>query len=982
MATDDLARLGIEVDSRGVQTARGRLAAFGRAGAVAEKQTNRFTRTTDRLNNKMQKLATTMKFLAGGFAALIGLSAVTRVLANFSQEMATVGAITNATATEFTALREEAKRLGITTRFSASQAAAGMTFLARAGFSTSEVLASINDTLLLAQAGALDLASAADIASNILKGFRLEAASTARVVDVLALAANSTNTNVSQLGSAMSFLAPAAAAIGVEIEEAAAAVGVLSDAGIQATRAGTGMRQVFIRLLNPTGQAKAALKDMALTTADINVEVRGLVPVLRTLEKANIGLSDAAKLVGARQSASLLVLIDSVDHLEELREAYILAEGTGRRVADMMDDNLRGAMFATTSALEGLVIAFGDLGVESGLEDTFRGLATAIRAIAGELPAIAAGAKAAGLALVVAFGGKFAFALFATARGAIALQVALGAASFASAAYGATIVASTRATNAFTAAIARNPILLMTIAIAALTTGFFIYSKRADTAAAATKKFRDAVLEANAAVERANKLSGDSANLARDEAIARLQVARAVAAETFSLQALDILKEQEHILRTFPGLIGEIQADLSKVSFEDVGRGRRALASKAIESLQKLRDEFAATADEITAFDQAILQIRSDLAGAEVAAAATADAVNDLAAAEKDAALSAEALASLTTSFNGLLSAIDPTAAAMRDYTIAQDLLIEAETAGIISKDRSIELFGKLRDATNAARFPIEAMELALEEERKQIMMTSDEREIHVRLLRLENEARAAGKILTDAQIEAFERELMAIQNLRKARLADETASTDAVNRAIRESDRQSQAAQQRAQQVGQAFKQSFGEALSDINNVTGALESLNAKLLDIAANAVFDQIFGSFGSGGGGGGGSFGFGDLFSFLGFGSGANVGYDTSALLIHGGGVVGDPQIPRFHRGRSPDLKANEKLAVLEDNEEVLPGDSPRNIRNISNSRRGRGDGLTVVFNMPPGTDPNQMRRSAPQISSRIQRSISAGAVRVD
>ncbi len=980
MAQDDLARLGLEVDSRGVATARGRLQAFRVAGGRAEKQANRFVRTTDRLNTKMTRLSATVRLLAGGFAALLGISAVTRVLANFAQEMATVSAITNASASEFKALREEAKRLGITTRFSASQAASGMTFLARAGFTVTQVLTSINDVLLLAQAGALDLASAADIASNILKGFRLEAEETARVVDVLAQTASSSNTNIIQLGAAMSFLAPAAAAVGVEVELAAAAVGVLSDAGIQATRAGTGMRQIFIQLLNPTGKARAELEDLGLAVEDINIESRGLIPVLQTLRDAQIGLSESANLVGARQSASLLVLTQSIERLEQLEAANKAAEGRARAMARVMDDNLQGALFAVKSAVEGLIIAFGDLGVESRLTQSFRGMAAALRAIAGELPAILVGAKAAGIALAGAFSARLVLRMFAAARGAIALQLALGAATVTTATFGAAMVAAQRAVRALTLAISRNPIGLLAVGIAAAATGLVIYNSRTDQAAIATKKFRDAVLEANVALEKANTLSGQAANLARDEAIARLQAARAVVAGTFSKEALAIIEEQEHILQTFPNLLGDIGGDLSKIDFSEVARGGRALAAKAIEGLQELRNETAVTAEEITAFDQAILVIRSDLAGAEVSARATADAVADLDTELAAAALSAEALEKIKSSFNGLLDVLDPVAAAMRDYTSAQELLIAAEQAGVITHERSVELFGKLRAATNAARFPIEAMELALEEERLQATMTNDEREIHVRLLQLENRARAIGLPLSDKVIENFERELKAIRSLRRARQADEQASTAKVNRAIAESDRQSDAAQNRAREVGQSFKSSFGAALSDINNVTGALEALNDKLLDIAANAVFDQIFGTFGGGNAGGG--FGFGDVLSFFGIGgSGANVAYDTTALLIHGGGVVGDPQIPRFHSGRRPELRANEQLAVLENDEEVLTGDDPRNVRNLSH-RRNRTDGLTVVFNMPPGTDPNAMRRSAGQISSRVQRSIRAGAMRVD
>ena len=185
---------------------------------------NRGTRQVETSLNRVGDAATRVQRLISrtfAFVGLgVGLNSVIRTLANFEQQMSTVKAITGATEAQFRTLRLEAQRLGATTRFSASEAAEGMQFLARAGFDVNQVLASINDTLLLAQAGALDLGSAADIASNILTGFRLSAAEAGRVVDVLALASNSANTNVFQLGEAMKFVAPVAAGLGVSLEEA------------------------------------------------------------------------------------------------------------------------------------------------------------------------------------------------------------------------------------------------------------------------------------------------------------------------------------------------------------------------------------------------------------------------------------------------------------------------------------------------------------------------------------------------------------------------------------------------------------------------------------------------------------------------------------------------------------------------------------------------------------------------------------------
>ena len=374
-------RIDIVVTSKGARTVRREIDKIGTGATSA------------------QGAVKLLRRALGGLGAGLVLTGIVRTLAQFSQEMSTVRAVTGATEDQFKSLRDTAKDLGTTTRFSATQAAEGMTFLARAGFTTEQVLASIGDTLNLAQAGALELGAAADIASNVLKGFNLEAEETTRVVDVLVNTANKANTDVEQLGQAMSFLAPAADAVGVSVELASAAVGALSDAGVQSTRAGTALRQIFIKLIDVTPKAQGILERYGLTTGDVDVASRGLVPVLETLRKANIGLSEATALVGARQAANLLILTKSIPKISELEKANIGAGGTAAEVARIMDDNLNGALISVKSAAEGVILAFGDLGSESLLTKAMRGLAAGLRFVAANMDDVAQAAKIVGAAL-------------------------------------------------------------------------------------------------------------------------------------------------------------------------------------------------------------------------------------------------------------------------------------------------------------------------------------------------------------------------------------------------------------------------------------------------------------------------------------------------------------------------------------------------------------------------------------------------------
>lgn len=348
-------------------------------------------------------------------------------LANFAQEMASVRAITGATETQFQMLREETKRLGAETRFSASQAAEGAQFLARAGFDTNQIMASLEQTLTLAQAGALDLGRAADIASNVLTGFRISADEAGRAVDVLAFAANRGNTDVAQLGEAMKFVAPVASGLGVALEEATAAVTALSDAGLQGSLAGTGLRRVLSTLEAPTDKVRRTLRALGVSAEEVQVSQVGLTNALIRLRDAGVDTGLALEIFGDRGGPAFEVLSQAIPRVQELNAELQESEGFAAEVAAVMDDNLNGALLSTRSAVEALVIAFGDLGAESLLTQTFRALATGIRFVANNLDDLAAATMAYAPLAVWVFRGQVVAAVMAARNAVVALTVAIAA---------------------------------------------------------------------------------------------------------------------------------------------------------------------------------------------------------------------------------------------------------------------------------------------------------------------------------------------------------------------------------------------------------------------------------------------------------------------------------------------------------------------------------------------------------------------------
>ena len=414
MATE---RLTLKVDEKGARTASRNINQIGKSAKTA---------------GGSLKL---LKGALGGLAAIgitAGIAVAVNQLAKFGQEMSTVAAITQATGDSFRALREEAQQLGTNTRFSATQAAQGMTFLARAGFSADEVLKAIGPTLDLAQAGALELGRAADIASNILTGFRIDVADAARVMDVLALAANSANTDVNQLGEAMKFIAPISAGLGVSLEETTAAVQALSDAGIQATMAGTGLRMTMRLLESPLGKQKKILADLGVTVDEVRISEVGLTGALKRLAEAGITTGQSLEMFG-RAGTAFDVMVNAVPKIERFTAANMEAEGTARRIAKTMDENLNGALLATKSAVEGLVLAMGDLGAESGLTRFFMGLAKALRATASNMEELLTVLKTLSVLLIATFSqqilGKAILLMGGLTRSVIALSASMTALS-------------------------------------------------------------------------------------------------------------------------------------------------------------------------------------------------------------------------------------------------------------------------------------------------------------------------------------------------------------------------------------------------------------------------------------------------------------------------------------------------------------------------------------------------------------------------
>ncbi len=316
------------------------------------------------------------KFLAPGYEFETGMSkvqALTRLDKNSD---------------EYKALRGQARELGATTAFTANEVAQGQAFYAMAGFKPEQIQNAMKGTLSMSLAGDIDLATTADIGSNILTGFKLNSDEMNRVSDTLVATFTRSNTNLNMLGDTMKYVAPVASGLGVDLETAAVAAGKLGDAGIQGSMAGTSLRSILGRLAEPPKQAADALEELGIKTRDAKGNLRELPEILTELDKKTKKMGTAQRagyfkhIAGEEAFSALSVLTDQAGkgELQKMIAEVKAAKGEAQKVADTMTDNLDGD-------IKNLVSAWEDVGIQifGGVDSPLRSISKSVTEIIGKV---------------------------------------------------------------------------------------------------------------------------------------------------------------------------------------------------------------------------------------------------------------------------------------------------------------------------------------------------------------------------------------------------------------------------------------------------------------------------------------------------------------------------------------------------------------------------------------------------------------------
>ena len=316
------------------------------------KKTGKATKSVGGLTKGMAKMAGGVALAAAAFRGISKIvSDSIKTFKNFEFQMAKVRAVSGASSLDFQKLSQSAEELGRSTFFTATQVAELQTNYAKLGFTTKEILQAQEATLLLATATGSDLARAAIVAGASVRGFGLDASETGRVTDVMTLAFASSALDIEKWQTSMTKVAPIAESMNIPLENTAAIMGALTDAGIEASIAGTSMRNIFLKMKDPTSKLSKFL-GFTVNSAD------DLTKAMDKLQTAGDKTLDS--LVNIRQVAAFNVMVKGSERIQQLTERLLDAEGAAKRMSDIIGDNLEGATRRFNSAWEGLLINFTD----------------------------------------------------------------------------------------------------------------------------------------------------------------------------------------------------------------------------------------------------------------------------------------------------------------------------------------------------------------------------------------------------------------------------------------------------------------------------------------------------------------------------------------------------------------------------------------------------------------------------------------------
>ena len=389
----DAMKLAAEYKKQGMTQSEANKKAYADMGYVAKethkKVNSEVDETTDTYKDSSEKIKDTVndtaektessmtKALKKIGAAVVAAFAVDKIKdfgkacisagMDFDSQMSTVAAISGATGEEFEILRAKAQEMGATTAFSATESAQAMEYMAMAGWKTTDITNGLAGVMNLAAASGEDLATTSDIVTDAMTAFGMSADQSTYFADVLAQTATNANTNVGMMGETFKYVAPLAGAMGYNIEDMSAAIGLMANAGIKGSQSGTSLRNIITNLASPTDTVAGAMDDLGISLTDSDGKTKSFGETLSDLRISFADLDEVQKtqyasaIAGKEGMSGLLALINSSDEdFDKLTDSIKNCTGASEKMAEIRLDNLEGDVTLFKSALEGAQIAISD----------------------------------------------------------------------------------------------------------------------------------------------------------------------------------------------------------------------------------------------------------------------------------------------------------------------------------------------------------------------------------------------------------------------------------------------------------------------------------------------------------------------------------------------------------------------------------------------------------------------------------------------
>ncbi|EGQ3339854.1 phage tail tape measure protein [Staphylococcus pseudintermedius] len=354
-ATNEMKRM--ETQQRALNTSMGKLGA----------KLSSWGPKLQEIGRNMQSIGRSMSLYVTA-PVVAGFGAAVKKSIDFDDSMRKVKATSGATSGEFQQLRDKALEMGAKTKFSASQSAEALNYMALAGWDTKEMMTGIDGVMQLAAASGEDLGSVSDIVTDSLTAFGLKAKDSGHFADVLAQASSKANTDVRGLGEAFKYAAPVAGALGYTVEDTSIAIGLMSNAGIKGEKAGTALRTMFTNLAKPTKAMKNQMDELGISITDSQGNMLPMRDVMDQLRGKFKGLSKdqqasaAATIFGKEAMSGALAVINASDEdYKKLTKSIDNSAGASKRMADEMEGGIGGSIRRMKSAIESLAISIGDV---------------------------------------------------------------------------------------------------------------------------------------------------------------------------------------------------------------------------------------------------------------------------------------------------------------------------------------------------------------------------------------------------------------------------------------------------------------------------------------------------------------------------------------------------------------------------------------------------------------------------------------------